>query len=89
MNSGNSFIFLLVDNSTGQVVSGYHAPDPVWANNGPTCIHPEYKRNGKGYRTKKIVDKSKAFAKPSTWLIMPCIPWVKRSAFNFNIYNYI
>ena len=33
--------------------------------------------------------KFNALAKPYTWLIMPCIPWVKRSAFNFNIYNYI
>lgn len=66
----HSFIFLLVDNSTGQVVSGYHAPDPVWANNGPTCIHPEYKRNGKGYRTKKIVDKSKAFEDPSRFTVV-------------------
>jgi len=30
-----------------------------------------------------------ALAKPSTWLIIPCIPWVKRCAFNFNIRYYI
>ena len=29
--------------------------------------------------------KFRAFAKPSTWLIIPCIPWVKRRALGFNI----
>ena len=32
---------------------------------------------------------SKAFAKPSTWLIMPCIPSVNNIPFNFAIYPYI
>jgi hypothetical protein len=61
----HSFIFLLVENNSGKILGGYHAPDPVWANNGPTCIHPEYKRNGKSYRNKKIIDKSKSFEDPS------------------------
>ena len=60
----HSFIFLVIDNSTGKIEAGYHAPDPVWANNGPTCIHPTYKRNGKSYRIKQMIDKSKSFEDP-------------------------
>jgi len=43
----HSFIFAIVDNSTGKIESMSHAPDPIWANNGPTCIRPEYYRGEK------------------------------------------
>ncbi len=59
----HSFIFLLIDN-LGKILSGYHAPDPVWANNGPTCIRPEYFKNGKAYRMMKFIDKLKEFKSP-------------------------
>ena len=42
----HSFIFAIVG-SNGKVESMYHAPDPPWANNGPTCIKPEYFRGEK------------------------------------------
>ena len=32
---------------------------------------------------------SKAYAKPSTWLIMPCIPSVNKRPFNLVINHYI
>ncbi len=35
------FIFALVD-SLGKVVATYVAPDPPWANNGPTNIRPDF-----------------------------------------------
>ena len=63
----HSFIYLLIDNSTGNIDSGYHAPDPVWANNGPTCIRPEYKHHGKGYRIIQTIDKSKSFEDSSRY----------------------
>jgi len=58
-----SFIFLLVD-SLGKVISGYHAPDPPWANNGATTIRPEYEKNGKFYRQVVELDKLKPFGHP-------------------------
>jgi len=32
------FVYVLLDKTTKQVISTYSAPDPVWANNGPTKI---------------------------------------------------
>lgn len=36
-----SFIFAIINNATDLVESLYHAPDPPWANNGPTDIRPD------------------------------------------------
>ena len=36
------FIFLLIDNATGDVVSTSSSIDPPWAHNGPTNIKPDY-----------------------------------------------
>lgn len=33
------FVFILLDKTTKDVLATYSAPDPVWANNGPTTIH--------------------------------------------------
>ncbi len=48
-----SFIFAMVDDATGLIEAKYHAPDPPWANNGPTNIHPDRidKKTRKGYKT--------------------------------------
>jgi len=34
------FVFAVLDNGNGAVLSTYVAPDPPWANNGPTIINP-------------------------------------------------
>lgn len=60
----HSFIFAIVD-SLGKIESMYHAPDPPWANNGPTCIRSEYKKKGKLYRKTCVVDKTKHFSDPT------------------------
>ena len=65
-----TFIFLLIENGTGKVLAGYHAPDPVWANNGPTCIRGEYKRDGKAYRKIRKIDSSKPFDDPSRFALV-------------------
>lgn len=52
-----SFIFAIVNNSTGLIEVYYHAPDPPWANNGPTNIRPDRidSVTGKMYRTIKTL----------------------------------
>lgn len=67
----HSFIFALID-SAGKIIAMSHAPDPTWANNGPTCIRPEYSRNGKSYRKHCITDPAKSFEDPDY------ITWVER-----------
>jgi len=66
----HSFIFLLLD-SQDKILAGYHAPDPPWANNGPTCIHSEWidLKTGKEYRKHCIIDESKAFEDPDRRII--------------------
>lgn len=44
------FLDVLIDN-TGHVVGVNSSLDPVWANNGPTDIRPDSKRDGKEYKT--------------------------------------
>lgn len=34
------FVFVKIDKTTGAVLATYVAPDPPWANNGPTLINP-------------------------------------------------
>lgn len=34
------FVFALLDKASGRVLSTYTAPEPPWANNGPTIINP-------------------------------------------------
>jgi hypothetical protein len=34
------FMFAVIDNGTGAILHTYVAPDPPWANNGPTIINP-------------------------------------------------
>jgi len=63
----HSFIQGLIENGSGKIIAMYHAPDPVWANNGPTCIAPEYKKNGKLYRQACIIDKTKSFQDPERY----------------------
>jgi len=60
----HSFIFAMVENGSGKILAMYHAPDPPWANNGPTNIRPEYKKNGKMYRKRHLIDKTKDFQDP-------------------------
>lgn len=62
----HSFIFLVV-NSKGEVESSYHAADPPWANNGPTCIRPEWVSKGKKYRNRCVVDLAKGFEDPERY----------------------
>lgn len=52
-----SFIFAIVNNATGLIESTYHAPDPPWANNGPTNIRPDRidAKTGKMYKTVKNI----------------------------------
>jgi len=49
----HSFFYAIINNSTGLVESYYHAPDPPWANNGPTNIRPDRidSKTGKQYKT--------------------------------------
>lgn len=55
MGDGNvmSFIFAIINNATGLIEAAYHAPDPPWANNGPTNIRPDRidSKTGKQYKT--------------------------------------
>jgi len=52
-NLGNGdvplFLFAAVD-KLGKILFTYVAEDPPWANNGPTNIRADFKRNGKGYQ---------------------------------------
>jgi len=59
-----SFIFASI-NKAGKIEMMYHAPDPPWANNGPTCIRPEYKKGKKYYRKTCQIDKTKSFEDPN------------------------
>ncbi len=48
------FVFALIDNVTGDVISTYVAEDPPWANNGPTNIRPDFTGvDGKKYQKVK------------------------------------
>ena len=55
-NLGNGdvpvFIFADLDGS-GVPISTWTAPDPPWANNGPTDIRPNFYAAGKGYKLRK------------------------------------
>lgn len=62
-----TFIFLIINNATRNIDLGWHAPDPVWANNGPTIIRPEYIRKGKAYRKVRMIDKTKEFQDPERY----------------------
>jgi len=64
----HSFIYAIVDNSSGKIESMSHAPDPTWANNGPTCIRSEYSRKGKFYRKNCVIDKTKDFQDPERYM---------------------
>ncbi len=37
----HGFLFALVENGSGKIEAMYHAPEPPWANNGPTKIRPD------------------------------------------------
>lgn len=53
-NLGNGdiplFVFAIVDNVTGDILSVDIAEDPPWANNGPTNIRPDFVKDGKKYQ---------------------------------------
>lgn len=49
------FAFAAMD-SCGGTLATYVAPDPPWANNGPTDIAPHYYRGGLGYRRGRALD---------------------------------
>lgn len=48
------FVFMLVS-PAGAPVAIYVAPEPPWANNGPTDIRPEYFKNGRGYQRRRRI----------------------------------
>ena len=50
-----TFIFAVVDNSSGNIEAMYQAADPPWANNGPTNIRPQRidPETGRAFRTIK------------------------------------
>lgn len=48
------FVFALVD-SLGNVLATYVAPDPPWANNGPTIIRPDLTIDGRPYRRRRAM----------------------------------
>jgi len=60
----HSFIYLVV-NPLGQVMQSWQAPDPVWANNGPTNIQPQYEKDGKFYRKTCVIDETKELSDPA------------------------
>jgi len=73
------FVFALVDNATGAILATYAAPDPPWANNGPTFIRPEFMdAQGKGFRRRKVM--------PFTWQEAKNDP-VKRAQFADQLAN--
>jgi hypothetical protein len=50
------FVFAIVDNGTGAVLSTYVAPEPPWANNGPTIIRPQFEdKQGRGFRRRRVM----------------------------------
>jgi len=51
------FVFALVDNATGNVVSMYTAPEAPWHYNGPTDIIGKLGPDGKKYKLAKITKK--------------------------------
>jgi hypothetical protein len=52
---GPLFITLMLD-AAGNIIGLQVAPDPVWAYHGPTDITPQYKRAGKLYRRRKLLN---------------------------------
>ncbi len=56
-----SFIFAIINNANGLIEATYHAPDPPWANNGPTNIRPDRidPATGKQYKTIQILEADK------------------------------
>lgn len=45
------FVFAIVDNASGDIIAIDVAPDPPWANNGPTNVLPDiYDKSGIGYQ---------------------------------------
>ncbi len=56
-----SFIFALINNASGLIEATYHAPDPPWANNGPTNIRPDRIDvvTGKMYKMVKVIREDK------------------------------
>lgn len=51
LGDGDCALFVELDLSpNGEVLGTYVAPDPVWANNGPTDIRPDVVENGRGYK---------------------------------------
>lgn len=50
----STFIFAVVNNTTGEIESISIAPDPVWLHNGPTNNEPEFYVKGVGQKT--IID---------------------------------
>jgi len=62
-NIGNGdishFIYVQIDNTTGDVISTYAADAPPWAYNGPTDISADfYDKQGKAWRFKRAFAKS-------------------------------
>jgi len=61
-NIGNGdiahFIYLKIDNTTGDILGTYAADAPPWAYNGPTDIRADiYDKQGKPWRFKKVFQK--------------------------------
>ena len=62
-NLGNGdiplFLFAALD-AAGAVLNTYVAPDPPWANNGPTDIRADYYLAGRAYRRTRVVAAARA-----------------------------
>ncbi len=60
----HTFIFAKIENGTGILQSLWIAPDPPWANNGPTNIRPTFMEDGKFFITRKQIDLTKPLMHP-------------------------
>ena len=53
---GPLFIFLFLDNGTGNILNIDVAPDPPWAYHGPTIITPDRLSGGRNYKTIQLIN---------------------------------
>ncbi len=52
------FVYVMIDNLTGEVISSWSAEDPPWVNNGPSRIRAELYRDGKSYMMRRPIIES-------------------------------
>lgn len=61
------FVFALIEVSSGKVISTWTAPDPPWANNGPTIIRADFMdKEGKAFRFARPLISKAALLNPLT-----------------------